>query len=62
MNIILDESSTQPEKNNSQENKETVMRPNLFTGSTEAKVGEAKFPEWDIIPSSQFINPRIKTQ
>lgn len=62
MNIILDDDSLQPENSSSQGNQEKTIRPNLFKGNTEAKVGSAKFPEWDIVPASQFINPRIKPQ
>jgi hypothetical protein len=33
---------------------------NLFQGRTELEKGNAKFPDWDIVPPNQFINPRIK--
>ncbi|MGK6343302.1 hypothetical protein ACMGDK_13755 [Chryseobacterium sp. DT-3] len=53
-------------KNNSEENKnhkpEQQPRPNLFQGRTEGEKEKVKFPDWDIIPPHQFINPRIKTQ
>ena len=62
VNIILADDSLQPENGNSQANKEKIVRPNLFKGNTEAQTGAAKFPEWDIVPPSQFINPRIKPQ
>ncbi|MBO9586981.1 MAG: hypothetical protein J7574_22705 [Flavobacterium sp.] len=42
--------------------KETKVKPNLFQGRTEAELQNAKFPDWDIIPPTQFINPRIKNQ
>lgn len=46
-----------------EENKiERKPAPNLFQGRTEAEKGNAKFPDWDIVPPNQFINPRIKTQ
>jgi hypothetical protein len=35
---------------------------NLFQGRTESEKGNAKFPDWDIVPPNQFINPRIKPQ
>ena len=35
---------------------------NLFKGRTESEKGNAKFPDWDIVPPNQFINPRIKPQ
>ena len=34
--------------------------PNLFQGRIEAEKGPSKFPDWDITPPNQFINPRIK--
>jgi hypothetical protein len=42
--------------------KEIKSKLNLFQGRTEAEKGNAKFPDWDIVPPSQFINPRIKPQ
>ena len=46
-----------------EENKiERKPAPNLFQGRTEAEKGNTKFPDWDIVPPNQFINPRIKTQ
>jgi len=51
-------------KNNSEENKNQVnsqpARPNLFQGRTEGEKENAKFPEWNIVPPHQIINPRIK--
>jgi len=35
---------------------------NLFKGRTESEKGNAKFPDWDIVPANQFINPRVKPQ
>ena len=60
--IILGDHS-QPSENGSHEpKKEASIKPNLFQGRTEAEKGNAKFPDWDIVPPSQFINPRIKKQ
>ena len=42
--------------------KEIKTNLNLFQGRTEAEKGSAKFPDWDIVPPNQFINPRIKKQ
>ncbi|HEX7755655.1 MAG TPA: hypothetical protein VF421_09940 [Niabella sp.] len=42
--------------------KEKQASPNLFQGRTEAEVNNAKFPDWDIVPPNQFINPRVKQQ
>lgn len=34
--------------------------PNIFAGRSESNISYSKFPEWDILPPDQFINPRIK--
>lgn len=51
-------------KNNSEENQNQIRNqqttPNLFLGRTEGEKGNAKFPEWNIAPPNQIINPRIK--
>lgn len=36
--------------------------PNLFQGRTEGEKGNVKFPNWDIIPPNQIINPRTRNQ
>ena len=60
--IILGDNSEQSENTNHEQKKETTVKPNLFQGRTEAEKGNAKFPDWDIVPPNQFINPRIKQQ
>ena len=60
--IILGNNSEQSENTNHEAKKETTVKPNLFQGRTEAEKGNAKFPDWDIVPPNQFINPRIKPQ
>lgn len=60
--IILGDNSEQPENTNHEPIKENTVKPNLFQGRTEAEKGNAKFPDWDIVPPNQFINPRIKPQ
>lgn len=60
--IILDNHSEESEDNMQGLKKEISIKPNLFQGRTEAELQNAKFPEWDIIPPNQFINPRIKAQ
>lgn len=50
-------SEEQPVENPSQE-EETL--PNLFQANPESINGKAQFPDWDIVPPNQFINPRIK--
>lgn len=60
--IILDNHSEKTEDNSQEIKKEISIKPNLFQGRTEADLENAKFPEWDIVPPNQFINPRIKTQ
>ena len=59
---ILFGNSEQSENTNHESKKETTVKPNLFQGRTEAEKGNAKFPDWDIVPPNQFINPRIKPQ
>lgn len=61
--IIIPGDHPEPAENNSnQAKKENTRRPNLFQGNTDTETGAAKFPEWDIVPPNQFINPRIKPQ
>lgn len=60
--IILGDNSQQSENNNNERKKEINVKPNLFQGRTDAEKGNAKFPDWDILPPYQFINPRIKKQ
>ena len=43
---------------NNLESQKTIQ--NIFQNRLEAQNGKAKFPNWDIVPPSQFINPRIK--
>jgi len=59
MNILLDNQSERPNNTGSEVKKENVIRPNLFQGNTDSEIGAAKFPEWDIVPPTQFINPRV---
>ncbi|NML68793.1 hypothetical protein HHL23_03145 [Chryseobacterium sp. RP-3-3] len=53
-------------KNDSEENKNhkptQQPRRNLFQGRVEGEKGNAKFPDWDILPPNRIINPRIKNQ
>jgi hypothetical protein len=42
--------------------KEKKPMPNLFQGRTEVEKKDTKFPDWDIVPPNQFINPRIRIQ
>lgn len=60
--IILGNHSERSENTSQEMKKEINIKPNLFQGRTEAKLGNAKFPDWDIVPPNQFINPRIKSQ
>jgi len=60
--IILGNPSEESENTSHETKKEIVVKPNLFQGRTEAELGNSKFPDWDIIPPTQFINPRIKLQ
>ena len=60
--IILGDSSDNSERIPNETKKNGQVNPNLFQGRTEAEKVNAKFPNWDIIPPNQFINPRIKQQ
>ena len=35
---------------------------NIFSGKQDQDRTPAAFPDWDIVPPGQFINPRIKKQ
>lgn len=35
---------------------------NIFQGRAEEQSNKAAFPEWDIVPPNQIINPRLKHQ
>lgn len=37
-----------------------VRQPNIFQGRPDGHPDPAKFPDWDILPPSQFINPRLR--
>ncbi|WP_276378472.1 hypothetical protein [Flavobacterium sp. H4147] len=60
--IILVSDSEESQNTANETKKETKIKPNLFQGRTEAELQNAKFPDWDIVPPTQFINPRIKNQ
>jgi hypothetical protein len=60
--MIIGDNSQQSENTNYEPKKEINVKPNLFQGRTEAEKGNANFPDWDIVPPNQFINPRIKKQ
>ncbi|MGN6297660.1 MAG: hypothetical protein ACTHM7_12820 [Ginsengibacter sp.] len=60
--IILDNNSEQSDNGNNNLKIENQVKPNLFQGRTESEKGNAKFPDWDIVPPNQFINPRVKMQ
>lgn len=38
----------------------TVRQPNIFQGRPDSQPDPAKFPDWDILPPNQFINPRLR--
>ncbi|RZJ49372.1 MAG: hypothetical protein EOO44_18390 [Flavobacterium sp.] len=59
--IILEDHSNESD-NTPKEINEQNLKINLFQGRTEAELTNSKFPDWDIIPPNQFINPRIKLQ
>lgn len=56
----MGDNSEQTENTNNTPQNENLIKQNIFQGRTEAEKGNAKFPDWDIVPPTQFINPRIK--
>ena len=60
MKILLGDQNVEDPKSAETSPKEVKVYPNLFLGRTEAESENAKFPNWDIEPPSQFINPRLK--
>jgi hypothetical protein len=54
----------QPQADRSPESKKAAATPsaNIFQGRFDANSDQAAFPEWDILPPNQFINPRMKQQ
>ncbi|SFD12676.1 hypothetical protein [Flavobacterium phragmitis] len=60
--ILLNNNLEDSDEILNEEKKDIKILPNLFQGRTEAELQNAKFPDWDIIPQAQFINPRIKNQ
>ncbi|MFD1604267.1 hypothetical protein ACFSJW_07790 [Flavobacterium artemisiae] len=60
--IILGNTLDQSKEAVNEKKTETKVITNLFQGRTEPELENAKFPDWDIVPPSQFINPRIKNQ
>jgi hypothetical protein len=60
--IMIDHQAEAQEPAGQDAKKEFHAKPNLFQGRTEAAAGNARFPDWDVVPPNQFINPRIKKQ
>jgi len=40
--------------------KAAKILPNIFQGRTDSQSEVSNFPDWDIVPPNQIINPRIK--
>lgn len=58
--IILDDNS-QPFEDNSNGNKiESSTKKQLVDDKDKEEKSSANFPDWDIVPPNQIINPRIK--
>jgi hypothetical protein len=60
--IILENNEDPAENSPPKPNAEATVKPNVFKGRTEAQNDASLFPDWDIVPPGQFINPRIKLQ
>lgn len=58
--ILFRNSDDLPVNENQEESKEVKIKPNLFLGRMESDNDSAKFPDWDIEPQNQIINPRVK--
>jgi len=58
--IILEQNSGEAGNTNNPMKIDPPARPNIFQGRTEGDKDNAKYPDWDIVPPNQFINPRIK--
>lgn len=52
--------NTSIKNSNSSDTKYEVKKAeNIFKGNYSNDVKYAEFPDWDILPPTQFINPRI---
>jgi hypothetical protein len=58
--IIFKESSSENPKDTNLTKTVDLVESNIFNEKLNQDEGNSKFPDWDIIPPSQFINPRIK--
>lgn len=57
--IVNQESKNLEEQTSVQKNAQKNI-PNIFSNQRNTENGYSKFPNWDILPLDQFINPRIK--
>lgn len=58
-NLLQDQNDQQDTEK--QEDKKEQHCVNIFQGRPEIMSETASYPDWDILPPNQFINPRIKT-
>ena len=58
--LFANNGESQASATESAEVKKVVTSPNLFKGVSELEQNKASFPDWDILPPYQFINPRTK--
>ena len=58
--ILIGDNSEQTENPHNTSQKDNQPKSNIFQGRTDSELENAKFPDWDILPPNQFINPRIK--
>jgi len=58
--ILLGDNVDESKSTNHEIEADHNQRPNIFNGRPETDGENSKFPDWDIIPPTQFINPRIK--
>lgn len=50
------------DKNNKEDNQEIKKEEIQSENSKKKEKENAQFPDWDILPPNQIINPRIKNQ
>lgn len=60
--ILFGNGSVQPGNSADNGKKETPVASNIFQGRVDGEGKNASFPNWDIVPPNQFINPRIRKQ
>jgi len=58
--ILFEKTENSPKTPDTVVEKEKGVAPTIFLEKAETENKHSKFPDWDIVPPYQFINPRIK--